>query len=561
MSSLGDVNANPFTFDPADPLAGIRRVEDVDEDKRVGEVGQAVRAMAAAGVLDAVTEEIVRDYVTRRKLLGRAAFRSIVRESRPYRPAVPSHLHTSLPPAQTPGIDGCEDDGCEAPPPSWAEGTDILGRLVRDLRARCGLTGEERNARLVYLIVASRLLDHPASAAVKGLSGAGKSYTVECVLRAFPASSVIVMTAMSEHALIYMRESFAHRTLVLYEATALREGREKNEGNQTAMFIRTLLSEGRLVYPTVQKDERGNLVTITIEKEGPTNFLVTTTATSLHNENETRMLSLAADDSKAQTTSVLKAIAGGKKRSPADFSDWHALDHWMRHANHDVTVPYADYLADVIPPVAVRLRRDFATLLALVETHAIIHQLDRETNEHGQIVASPDDYLAVRELVADLMSDAVGTTVKATVRQTVEAVKTLDSPAGVTVKQLADHLKLERSAAQYRVQAAREGGYILNIEDRRGMPARYRLDNPLPAEVTLLPEAVPGDFHTLTVSDRPAAADSQATRGCEGVNGPQRGEAPAFCTVCRTPLSPARAAAGDTTHPTCEASPDGGRAA
>jgi hypothetical protein len=32
------------------------------------------------------------------------------------------------------------------------------------------------------------------------------------------------------------------------------------------------------------------------EKEGPTNFLVTTTATSLHNENETRMLSLAADD-------------------------------------------------------------------------------------------------------------------------------------------------------------------------------------------------------------------------------------------------------------------------
>jgi hypothetical protein len=108
---------------------------------------------------------------------------------------------------------------------------------------------------------------------------------------------------------LYMREGFAHRTLVLCEATALREGREKNEGNQTAMFIRTLLSEGRLIYPTVQKDEHGNLVTIVIEKAGPTNFLVTTTATSLHNENETRMLSLAADDSRTQTTAVLKAIA------------------------------------------------------------------------------------------------------------------------------------------------------------------------------------------------------------------------------------------------------------
>jgi hypothetical protein len=439
-ANLSERNANAFTFDPDDPLAGIRKVEHVDEDKKVGEVAKAVRAMAAAGVLDAVTEEIVRDYVTRRRLLSKSALRAIVREARPYHRAGLSRLHTPLPPARTPATDGCDGHGCEAPPPAWAKGADIFGRLVQDLRSRCGLTGEERNARLVYLVVASRVLDHPASAAVKGLSGAGKSYTVECVLRAFPASAVIVMTAMSEHALIYMRDSFAHRTLVLYEATALREGREKNEGNQTAMFIRTLLSEGRLIYPTVQKDEHGNLVTIVIEKEGPTNFLVTTTATSLHNENETRMLSLAADDSKDQTTAVLKAIASGKKRSSADFSDWHALDHWIWHANHDVTVPYAGWLAANIPPVAVRLRRDFATLLALVETHAILHQLDRETDENGRIVAIPDDYLAVRELVADLMSDAVGTTVKATVRQTVDAIRQLATPEGVTVKQLADLL-------------------------------------------------------------------------------------------------------------------------
>jgi hypothetical protein len=106
-----------------------------------------------------------------------------------------------------------------------------------------------------------------------------------------------------------------------------------------------------------------------------------------------------------------------------------------------------------------------------VETHAILRQLDRETDEHGRIVATPDDYLAVRELVADLMSDAVGATVRATVRQTVEAIRQLATPGGVTIKQLADHLRLERSAAQYRVQTARDGGFIVNIEDRRGLPA------------------------------------------------------------------------------------------
>jgi hypothetical protein len=250
-----------------------------------------------------------------------------------------------------------------------------------------------------------------------------------------------------------------------------------------------------------------------IEKEGPTNFLVTTTATCLHNENETCMLPLAGDDSKTQTTAVLKAIASGKKRSGTDFSDWHALDHWIRHANHNVAVPYAGWLAVNIPPVAVRLRRDFATLLALVETHAIIHQLDRETDERGRILATWDDYRAVRELVDDLISDAVGTTVKATVRQTVEAIRQLATPEGVTVKQLADYLQLERSAAQYRLQAARDGGFIVNIEDRRGMPARYSLDNLLPAEVVLLPEAIPEDFHTLTLTDPAERADQQVTLG------------------------------------------------
>ena len=55
------------------------------------------------------------------------------------------------------------------------------------------------------------------------------------------------------------------------------------------------------------------------------------------------------------------------------------------------------------------------------------------------------------------------------VRQTVEAVRQLATPGGVTVRQLADHLQLERSAGQYRVQAARDGGFIVNVEERRGM--------------------------------------------------------------------------------------------
>jgi hypothetical protein len=308
-------------------------------------------------------------------------------------------------------------------PPAWAADLDILNRLVRDLRV-CGLVGEEHSARLVYLAVLSQMLDDPVSLAMKGLSSAGKSFTVETVLRFVPPEALIVMTAMSERALVYMADDFAHKTLVLYEAVALREAREKTDSNLTAYIVRSLLSEGKIRYPVATRGGDGKMTTRWIEKSGPVNLLVTTTATTLHGENETRMLSLPADDSEAQTKAVLRALAAGRQREP-DYDAWHDYHRWLAAANHGVVIPYAGWLAEQIPAVAVRLRRDFRSLLRLIQTHAIMHQQTRDIDGAGRIVATEADYLAVRELVADLISDAIGATVPPAMRETVQAVDDL----------------------------------------------------------------------------------------------------------------------------------------
>jgi hypothetical protein len=57
-----------------------------------------------------------------------------------------------------------------------------------------------------------------------------------------------------------------------------------------------------------------------------------------------------------------------------------------------------------VPPVAVRLRRDFRLLLSLIEAHALLHRERRDRDEQGRIVATRDDYATVRELVADLFA-------------------------------------------------------------------------------------------------------------------------------------------------------------
>jgi len=396
-------------------------------------------------------------------------------------------------------------------PPALAQDPHILMQFEYAVR-QCGVVGEERGAKLIFLAVTSRLLMDPVSLAIKGLSSSGKSFMTETTLKFFPESAYISMTAMSERALVYMKEDFKHKTLVIFEAVALREQREKNESNLTAYFVRSLLSEGRISYPVAVHDNHDGWVTKTIIKEGPTNVILTTTATELHGENETRLLSLPTNDSRDQTKAVMLRLAEGRPRE-VNFQEWHELQDWLMTAEHRVVIPYATFLAETIPPVAVRLRRDFKAILRLIEAHAVLHQCTRDRDDEGRIVATSADYCAVRELVADLVANGVGATVPDTMRATVQAVQQHDLGEGATVRQVAHELKLDRSATQRRLQAARERGYLVNLEEKRGRPARYALGDALPDDQELLPRDVPetgcahstegvqSPAHTLNASD------------------------------------------------------------
>src|SRR5262249_43166412 len=86
---------------------------------------------------------------------------------------------------------------------------DILSRMVETLHV-CGLVGEERAVKLIYLALTSRLLDRIVSVAIKGPSSGGKSFLVEVVLKLFPPEASYELTAMSEHALAYGEEPLAH---------------------------------------------------------------------------------------------------------------------------------------------------------------------------------------------------------------------------------------------------------------------------------------------------------------------------------------------------------------
>src|ERR687889_685576 len=320
------------------------------------------------------------------------------------------------------------------------------------------------------------------SVAVKGPSSGGKSYLVEQVLRFFPESAYYALTAMSDRTLAYSEEPIKHRFLVLFEAAGM-------SGDFASYLIRSLLSEGRLRYEVVEKTSEG-LKPRLIEREGPTGLIVTTTAVKLHPENETRLLSLAVNDTREQTRDVLAALAEEDGEAP-NLRPWQALQEWLATAEHRVRIPYARELADMIPPVAVRLRRDFGALLNLIRAHAVLHQASRDRDAEGRIIATIEDYAAVRELVADFVSEGIEVTVPKTVRETVEAVKRLrkaSSGEPVTVVELARELKLDRSAVSRRVRNAKDRGYLRDLEENLRKPSRLVLGDDLPEDLQILPK-------------------------------------------------------------------------
>jgi DNA-binding transcriptional ArsR family regulator len=261
-------------------------------------------------------------------------------------------------------------------------------------------------------------------------------------------------------------------------------------GEFATYLMRSLLSEGCVRYETVEKTSEGMKPRL-IEREGPTGLIVTTTAVKLHPENETRLLSLTITDTQEQTRAVMAALAEDADEAAPDQATWHALQVWLAGAEHRVWIPYAKILADLIPPVAVRLRRDFGALMNLIRAHAVLHQASGDRDATGRIIATIGDYAAVRELVVDLVGEGVETTVPKTVRQTVEAVKWLrEGSKGepVTVAELARKLKLDRSTVSRRVRSAKDRGYLRDLEDNPRKPSRLVLGDDLPDDVQILPK-------------------------------------------------------------------------
>ncbi len=183
---------------------------------------------------------------------------------------------------------------------------------------------------------------------------------------------------------------------------------------------------------------------------------------------------------------------------PAEIDDsdemrrWHAFMDWQRASGLPARahIPFAESLAQEIPPIATRLRRDFRTLCAFIEAHALLHRATREVDERGRTIATLDDYAAVREHLDKFFSEGVNASIPDKTRETVQAVERVLErkkvllglgmiDAHVSYAELGKELNIDKSSARRRALEALNDGFLKNSAGR-GKPAELVLGLPLP---------------------------------------------------------------------------------
>lgn len=358
----------------------------------------------------------------------------------------------------------------------------LLDRIGKAMRAR-GYAGDLTPPKLAYVAITSRLLERPLNLAFVAPSAAGKNRAVDAASELFPPEAIYVERAGSARALVYADESFEHRTVIVAEADSI------PEDGPAASAVRSLAADNLLAYDVVEKNAKtGAFKTRRIEKPGPTG-LVTTSTRSLGEQMGTRVLEITLCDDADQTRQVMKAHARSVlvRREPnLDNPAFLALQRWLASGGaHQVIVPFAETLAELVPPNGVRMRRDFRQLLTCIQAVALLYQRQREIKSEGEVEATIEDYKIARELLASIFETLASEGVTPAIRQTVEAVI---PPEEVTVSELAKRLGLVKSSMSYRVGRAIKCGWLVNNENRKGHPARVVRGSPMPDKIAALPD-------------------------------------------------------------------------
>ena len=173
----------------------------------------------------------------------------------------------------------------------------LIANLKNDLE-KIGILGEEDNALILFLAMASHKSDSPFSVLCLSESGIGKSYLLQKLSECMPKNTFSFHTQISENALYYFDSRQIDGKILFIE--------DLEWTNAMLMPLATLQTQGRLIKTRATKDKDGMLHSTTFEVAAKLCLIACACSEKNCEEWSLPFLCLHLNHSSAQDTNVME---------------------------------------------------------------------------------------------------------------------------------------------------------------------------------------------------------------------------------------------------------------
>jgi hypothetical protein len=265
----------------------------------------------------------------------------------------------------------------------------LTTNLQKDLQ-HIGILGEDENALILFLAMASHKSDNPFSVLCLAKSGIGKSYLLQKLSECMPKNAFSFHTQISENALYYFdSKQIDGKTLFIEDLEWT---------NQMLMPLATLQTQGRLIKTRATKDKDGMLHSTTFEVVGKLCLIACAYSEKNYEQLSLPFLCLHLNHSHTQDINVMEY----QKKCKAGLINQTEITQIQRRLqcviaslkSTSIINPFAPFIN--LPDDVPHPRKTFLLLLNFIDTITYFHQHQRETvtdTGTGEILRKthPDD--------------------------------------------------------------------------------------------------------------------------------------------------------------------------
>lgn len=344
---------------------------------------------------------------------------------------------------------------------------------LNELIGKTGVIGEEMSRLLLYVIASTYKTADTLHALVQGSSGSGKTHLITKVAELMPPEHTIPLTRVTESSFYnYGENELKNKLLIMEDLDGLKE--------EAFLAFRELQSRGELNSSTSVKNEQGNIQAARKRVCGPIASLSATTKGEIYEDNMSRSLVIAVDESKEQTAKVIdyqNQRASGNIDTSQERKTIEFLQHCMRLIRpYEVVNPFANKVQ--LPEEAQKIRRLNQLYQSFVKQITILHQYQRKRDKQGRLITEKADLKNACKILFDCIVLKVDE-LDGSLRDYFEKLKAYVEPKGkdyeFTRMEIRHALKVSKTRQHVYMQELQDFEYVRQVNGYVNKGFKYQI--------------------------------------------------------------------------------------